>query len=480
MLLLEQGRRDLEKNDQNGVKARAPTTWSWLWKSVLCGMTVVMLLSCDKRSARYDAGPREIVHRSSTYFNGTHEFKTLTILISIDGFLPRLIDEKCTPFLYSLHNLQSPYDINISTAPHMIPSFPTQTFPNHWSMVTGKYPIEHGIISNVFWDDATNSEFQPNNLDPRIWSNAADPIWQLLQTQSQNEYKVATHMWPGSDVTYNDCEEMPRERMPFYFDKFNQWEPLDEKLSQIFRYVDMPQLKDRPELILSYVPNIDWYGHNFGYDLRDKRLQDLIGEVDGFCHELIEGLQKRNLLALSNVMFVSDHGMSNVDMNNVENIVVWEKMFPDGAMSKYVSHLYNEGPMMMVYLEDPRDRRWMRDLIEFTLRKVYGEEISSKFHVILREDFEPDWKYFRYDDKPHAYDDRVGDIWVLADAHCAILKETGDVRAGVMGTHGYNFANCSDMASMFIGMGPMFNNGVIPPFENTEIYKLLIEASGVV
>ncbi|CAI4059749.1 hypothetical protein N7582_001445 [Saccharomyces uvarum] len=479
MLPLEQG-IDLEKNDRNHGSASALTAWLQWRKIVLYGMIAIILLSCGKRSTRYDAGPREIVNRSNTYFNGTHEFKTLTILISIDGFPPRLIDENYTSFLYSLRNLQSSYDINITTAQYMIPSFPTQTFPNHWSMVTGKYPIEHGIISNIFWDNATKSEFQPNNLDPRIWSNAADPIWQLLQTQSQNEYKVATHMWPGSDVVYNDCEEMPRERMPFYFDKFNQWEPLDEKLSQIFQYVDMPRLTDRPELILSYIPNVDWYGHNFGYDLRDRRLQEVIGEVDGFCHELIEGLQRRNLLALSNVMFVSDHGMSNVDMNNAGNVVIWERLFPGDAMSKFVAHIYNEGPMMMIYLEDPRDKRWIRDLIQLKLRQVYGDEISSKFHVILREDFEPDWKYFRYDDKPHTYDGRVGDIWVLADAHYAILKETGDVRAGVMGTHGYNFANCSDMASMFIGMGPMFSKGVIPPFENTEIYKLLIEASGVV
>ncbi|EHN02809.1 Npp2p [Saccharomyces cerevisiae x Saccharomyces kudriavzevii VIN7] len=479
MRLLEQ-RIDLEKNNQDDAIVKTSVKpWGRLCIFLLGAITVLSLFSHRRGSRSDDAGLETIVHRSNTYFNGTHEFKMLTILISVDGFHPRLIDAKHTPFLHDLHNLQSSYDINISTAPYMIPSFPTQTFPNHWSMVTGKYPIEHGIVSNVFWDNATGSEFRPNNLDPRIWNNVADPIWQLLQTKSQNEYKVATHMWPGSDITYEDYEEVPRERMPFYFDNFNQWEPLQEKLSHIFRYVDMPRLTDRPELIISYIPNVDWYGHNFGYDLRDERLQELVAEVDRFSHDLVEGLQRRNLLTISNVIIVSDHGMSNVDMDNEEHVVIWERMFPGDSMSIFVPHLYNEGPMMMAYLENPGDKLWIRDLINFRLREVYGDEISRKFRVILREDFESSWKYYQYDDKPHAYDGRVGDIWILADEHYAIVKERKDVRAGIMGTHGYNFGNCSDMASMFIGMGPMFSNEVVPPFENTEIYNMLIEASGV-
>lgn len=477
MLLFEQP-VDLEKNNEDDTNIKPfAISRHFLLKLLLCGIILIELLLYSKCPKPIDNGPRTIAHRSNTYFNGTHDFKTLTILISIDGFHPRLIDAKYTPFLYNLHNLRSPYDMNITTAPYMIPSFPTQTFPNHWSMVTGKYPIEHGIVSNIFWDNFTSSEFRPNNLDARIWSNTADPIWQLLQTESQGEYKVATHMWPGSEVVYEDHGDVPRERMPFYFAKFNQWEKLQDKLAQIFRYIDMPQLKDRPELVISYIPNVDSYGHSFGYDLRDKRLQKLIGEVDGFFHDLIEGLQKRNLLKISNVMIVSDHGMSNVNTNDGEHVVVWERVFPADAMTAFISHLYNEGPMMMVCLKNPRDKQWIRDLIEAQLEKAYGDEISRKFHVILKEDFDPSWKYFQYDNRKHRYDDRVGDIWILADEHYAIVKEMGDVPIGIMGTHGYNFNNCSDMASIFIGMGPMFNNEVVPPFENIEVYNMLIKAS---
>ncbi len=134
---------------------------------------------------------------------------------------------------------------------------------------------------------------------------------------------------------------------------------------------------------------------------------------------------------------------------------------------------------MMVCLKNPRDKQWIRDLIEAQLEKAYGDEISRKFHVILKEDFDPSWKYFQYDNRKHRYDDRVGDIWILADEHYAIVKEMGDVPIGIMGTHGYNFNNCSDMASIFIGMGPMFNNEVVPPFENIEVYNMLIKASAL-
>lgn len=156
MLLFEQP-VDLEKNNEDDTNIKPfAISRHFLLKLLLCGIILIELLLYSKCPKPIDNGPRTIANRSNTYFNGTHDFKTLTILISIDGFHPRLIDAKYTPFLYNLHNLRSPYDMNITTAPYMIPSFPTQTFPNHWSMVTENiplstvlFPIYSGIISRV-------------------------------------------------------------------------------------------------------------------------------------------------------------------------------------------------------------------------------------------------------------------------------------------------------------------------------------------
>ena len=148
-MLLLQHHIDLEKNNEGDARAKSYTVpRCQLLKFLLCIITVIWLLSSYSKCSRaYDVGRQKIMNRSNTYYNGTHDFKTLTILVSIDGFHPRLINAKHTPFLHNLHNLQSSYDMNITTTPYMIPSFPTQTFPNHWSMVTGKHPIEHGIVS---------------------------------------------------------------------------------------------------------------------------------------------------------------------------------------------------------------------------------------------------------------------------------------------------------------------------------------------
>ena len=64
----------------------------------------------------------------------------VTILIAIDGFHPSYLDRGLTPTLSRLA-------ADGVTAP-MRPSFPSKTFPNHWTLVTGLVPDHHGIFAN--------------------------------------------------------------------------------------------------------------------------------------------------------------------------------------------------------------------------------------------------------------------------------------------------------------------------------------------
>ncbi|CAI4057276.1 hypothetical protein N7582_000818 [Saccharomyces uvarum] len=427
------------------------------------------------------------------YFNGTHEFFPLTIVISLDGFHPSLISKRNTPFLHGLYTLDYDAGMNITSTPFMIPSFPTETFPNHWTLVTGQYPIHHGIVSNVFWDSDLSEEFHPGVLDPRIWnSNVSEPIWQTVQTafDSDMSFKAATHMWPGSDVNYtkyNEKKLLPEnkkpiaiERTPYYFDEFNAKEPLPKKLSKIMKYVDMDALNERPQLILGYVPNVDAFGHKHGFpaesDYYYEEFTKTLGEVDTFLQGLVESLQERNITDFTNLVIVSDHGMSNIMVPS--NVVVWEDILDEKLRKDYVSHAYLEGPMMAIFLKDSTE-----------INEVYHELKSSldenKYKVYVNGNFPEEWNF--NDRKNH----HMASIWIVPEPGYAVMKKAqlkkaekddhkdkNEEQVFTIGSHGYD-NSAIDMRSVFIGMGPYFPQGYIEPFQNTEIYDLLCDICGV-
>ncbi|KAF4002579.1 Type I phosphodiesterase / nucleotide pyrophosphatase family protein [Saccharomyces cerevisiae] len=404
------------------------------------------------------------------YFNGTHEFFPLTIVISLDGFHPSLISKRNTPFLHDLYELKYDGGMNITSTPFMIPSFPTETFPNHWTLVTGQYPIHHGIVSNVFWDPDLNEEFHPGVLDPRIWNNNdTEPIWQTVQSAFDGDipFKAATHMWPGSDVNYTKYNEeklqpehknpIARERTPFYFDEFNAKEPLSQKLSKIIEYVDMSTLNERPQLILGYVPNVDAFGHKHGYPSESEYyyedFTETLGEVDTFLKQLVESLQERNLTSFTNLVIVSDHGMSDIVVPS--NVIIWEDLLDKKLRKDYVSHAYLEGPMMAISLKDSGN-----------INEVYHNLKTSidedKYTVYVNGNFPKEWNF--NDGKNH----HMASIWIVPEPGYAVMKKEqlkkvakGDHKdknednVFTIGSHGYD-NNAIDMRSVFIGMGPYF------------------------
>ncbi|MFM9091464.1 MAG: ectonucleotide pyrophosphatase/phosphodiesterase, partial [Verrucomicrobiota bacterium] len=96
------------------------------------------------------------------------------LLISLDGFRWDYLDRhpERTPHLQALRR-------EGVSARGLIPVFPTNTFPNHYTLVTGRYPARHGMVNNEFFDPVDRRYFRyihpPSNRDPRWWG--AEPIW---------------------------------------------------------------------------------------------------------------------------------------------------------------------------------------------------------------------------------------------------------------------------------------------------------------
>ena len=126
----------------------------------------------------------------------------VTILVSIDGFRPDYLDRGVTP------NLNALAAAGISAA--MRPSYPSKTFPNHWTLVTGLRPDRTGIVANKMFDAARPGEKFTMMSDDPFWWNAAEPIW---VTAEKAGIHTATAFWPGSNVAWGGqrAKEWPYE-----------------------------------------------------------------------------------------------------------------------------------------------------------------------------------------------------------------------------------------------------------------------------
>lgn len=402
---------------------------------------------------------KQSIHTKRVLSNSTHDFYPTTIMISLDGFHPHYISPKNTP---EMHKMM----LDDFGAPFMIPSFPSSTFPNHWTLVTGLYPSEHGIVGNTFYDPLLQKQFINTNpkfgLDPEFWQGG-EPLWATAHKQNVN---AAVHMWPGSEVHTGD------ER-PLEFDSFNGTELLTLKVDRILQWLDRGDLEKRPELILSYVPTIDQFGHKFG--ISGKELTDSIRYVDDFIALLNRELSNRNLKDVVNLVIVSDHGMaptSNdrllflddiIDLTKIEHIDGWPLFGLRPKSEHSVDEIYEDLQKGFESLSD---------------------DLKQSFHYYKLEDIPSEWN-FGGNKSHHRFDHRLAPLWVIPNVGYSVTThknfEDNGYQYKPRGVHGYNNTELL-MRALFLAKGPYFekklpkNQKKILPFANTNIYNMVCDS----
>lgn len=389
--------------------------------------------------------------------NSTHSFHPTTIVVSLDGFHPHYINADITP---TLHQMM----VHDYGAPYIVPSFPSSTFPNHWTLVTGLYPSEHGIVGNTFYDPHLNKQFVNTNakkgLDPDFWQGG-EPVWKTAHKQGFNS---AIHMWPGSEVP-----GVGIDGGPLHVDRFNGSEVLSTKVNRVMTWLDTEDINFRPELILTYVPTIDQFGHQFG--ITGSNLTQALSYVDDFVKLLKLELLTRNLQNIANLIIVSDHGMaptSNdrllyvddlIDMNMIEHVDGWP-LFGLRPYNKYSTDLV---------LEKLFDKFNKLD-----------ENTKNNFDIYKTNDLPPEWNFGGTQN--HKFDYRLAPIWIIPKVGYVITthKQMDEYNNDYQpkGVHGYNNTELL-MRALFLGSGPYFdsqlstNNKKVLPFNNTEVYNLI-------
>ncbi|KAI6016235.1 nucleotide pyrophosphatase [Pisolithus marmoratus] len=383
-------------------------------------------------------GPRE-----GYLWNGTHEFKRTVILVSIDGLRADYLDRGLTPHLLEI----SKQGIR---AEFMKPVFPTLTFPNHWSLMTGLYPESHGIVANSFWDPASGSMFiyshPETSLNASWW--LGEPMW---ETAERAGLKTANLMWPGPPVTASGFS-------PTYHELWRDKVPLDEKLDQILKWVDKG-VEGRPELIVAYEPSLDQAGHAHGP--MSKEVNETLRYVDKFAHSLLHEVLARNLSDIADVIFVSDHGMA--DTRVAEWILVDDESIlgsPGDEEPTWGVVTHADGwPSMGLRFRAGTDQR---AVLSKLMRAARDPRYIGKFDVFVTAAYtggsdlgDDDGDVaIRMPERYHfSASERIAPVWIVPRLGYALTtKEFGQSRPS-FGDHGYDNDEPA-MRAIFVAHGP--------------------------
>jgi len=358
---------------------------------------------------------------------------TYTVIISLDGLRWDYLDAYDVPFLNQL--------AHDGVKAVMQPSFPSKTFPNHYTLATGLVPDHHGIIANKFWDRERGVEFSLSNKDTRSkgYYYGGDPVWLTAKRQG---VKTATVFWVGSDVTIKDDH-------PTYWRDY-QTEQIDfpGRVDEIIRLLKLPE-KDRPHLVMAYFEEPDRSGHSYGPVSRQTR--QALEYLDSLLSLMWTRIQMLPIGSQVNLIITGDHGMASVDPARFINI-------NDYLPQRWVERAVNDYPTL-VYANKP-------------------EYVDSIYNALQGVDHIRAWKrgelpeYLQYGNNAN-----MGDVVVLPDVGWLFDYKPNKKQ---FGSHGFDHM-AADMQVGFRAIGPDFKVGYTKPerFRNVCVYPLLCYLLGV-
>ena len=360
--------------------------------------------------------------------------KPYVILISADGFRSDFSVKYGAKFLQSR-------EAKGVKAEAMIPSYPSLTFPNHYTIVTGLYPSHHGLVNNRFFDVASGKEYNMGNkkmVAEGKWYGGT-PLWVLAEKQGMLS---ASFYWVASEADIQGIR-------PTYLYTYNESISIEQRIQAVKNWLSLPAEK-RPHLITFYFPQVDHDAHEYGPE--DPRVGDAVKWVDQSIAQLQAALDPLKLPI--NYVFVSDHGMTTVDTEHT--------LAKPAALDTATFKVPSGDALLHVFAKIPA--AIPNALIE--LRK------QNQFHTYLLDETPEYWHYRKSDDRFN----RLGDI-LLVPNHPNIFNL--GTRKTSPGKHGYDNHH-PDMQASFQAWGPAFKSGVIiPAFENVHVYPLVGKILGL-
>lgn len=368
--------------------------------------------------------------------------KAILILISADGFRADYLERFKPPRLWQLA-------ARGVRADGMIPQFPADTFPNHYTIATGLTIPHHGVVANdMTAPDIPGVVFAMSNRDAvsdaRWWGG--EPIWNTAERQGRNS---APMFWPGSEAPING-------RRPSYWVPFNDRMPHADRVRQILEWLALPEA-ERPSFLTLYFSDIDTAGHSYGPD--STQVAAAVARVDASIGLLVDGVAKAGLADRVHYVVISDHGMAPLSTERV--------IYVDDYMDVDTAQVVHWSPTLALA---PKDGN---------VDALYKALAGKHPHLAVYRNHDIPEK-FGLADHP-----RVPAIYAVADpgwmvtTHQAAQRWSEPGRRPPGGAHGYD-PDSPLMRALFIAAGPRIREGLrVPAFKNIHVYDFMCAVLGL-
>jgi predicted AlkP superfamily pyrophosphatase or phosphodiesterase len=376
----------------------------------------------------------------AVWFAACVQPRPILILVSMDGWRWDYLDRAPTPHLNALAAAGV-------RSEGLIPSFPSKTFPNHYTIVTGLYPAHHGIVSNNMLD-ATIGEQRfsmsaATAKDPRWWGG--QPLWVTAQKQG---LRAAAMFWPGSEVEIGGIR-------PSFWKPFDDDLPNRDRTQQVLDWLRLPEA-ERPSFLTLYFSEVDHAGHDFGPE--SAEVLEAAAHLDAEIGFLVDGVNAIGLASRVHYVIVSDHGMSQ---NSTERVVVLDDFIDMTTVT-----MIDSSPVVGLW---PKSG---------TAEDIYRALKDKHPHLAVYRRAEVP-AHLHYNENPRISPviGIASDGWAVGSKVQSDDWQSGKRRLG--GNHGYDPSTRS-MHGLFIASGPRFRKGAtIPPLENIHLYSMMARVLGL-
>lgn len=369
---------------------------------------------------------------------GTGHPPTL-VLISIDGFRWDYPERHPVPAIRALA-------ARGVRAEALLPVFPTLTFPNHYSIVTGLYPYRHGIVANEFFDRERGEWYvykQKASVQDGSWYRG-EPVWVSAEKAG---LRTAAFFFVGSEAAISGVRPA-------------RWRPFDksvgglERVETVLAWLGEPAAT-RPRFVLLYFDEVDDHAHWHGID--SNAAAEAIARVDGYIGRLVEGIAALPYGDEVNIVLLSDHGQAGY-RKDAAAFVLDEHFDLTGI------HPVDGGSYVFLYFEQPEPAAILE----------------------MRDAINAAWNCgaaYRPQDTPTAWrvqpGPRTPDLLLLPEPGCGVLSSAEKAGKMNIGDHGWP-PERPEMRGIFIAAGPSLPAGqMLPPVRVVDVYPLLMGLLGL-
>lgn len=352
------------------------------------------------------------------------------LLVSFDGFRH---DYAARASLDNFHWLEKQ---GVSSE-GIVPAFPSNTFPNHYTLVTGLYPGHHGLVDNSFYVPGLDRHYRlgdRNAVRDAVFYGGV-PLWQYVQRFGM---KSASFFWVGSEAPVEG-------RHPDYFHYYDGSVPDRERIESVFEWFALPE-EERPQLVTLYFSFVDSIGHDHGPD--SAALNESLPEADALLGEIIAGIRAAEVPI--NLIVTSDHGMYPVTTTR-DSVITVESDLPAGFMA------VTSQTLIQLYARTDAD-------IDEAYAHLKAKE--KNFRVFRKGETPRHWHY--------GIHDHIGDLLLVADPGHVFAESQEAATGQTIGVHGYDPYTVDEMQGIFYAWGPDIRQGMhIGSFENIHLFPFV-------